>query len=76
MGLLDHTEEEYLKGHPRRITIDESRIKNLLDARAHARKAKDFAQADTIRAELDDMGVEIEDHKDGTTSWKVKRRAS
>jgi cysteinyl-tRNA synthetase len=76
MGLLDHTEEEYLKGHPRRMTIDESKIKNLLDARAHARKARNFAQADTIRAELADMGVEIEDRKDGTTTWKMKRKAS
>jgi cysteinyl-tRNA synthetase len=76
MGLLDHTEEEYLKGHPRRMTFDEFKIKNLLDTRAHARKARDFAQADTIRTELADMGVEIEDHKDGTTSWKIKRKAS
>jgi cysteinyl-tRNA synthetase len=76
LGLLEHTEEEYSKGHPRRIAIDESKIKNLIDARARARKTRDFKQADTIRAELADMGVEIEDHRDGTTSWKIKRRAS
>jgi cysteinyl-tRNA synthetase len=76
MGLLVHTEEEYLRADPRRVKIDESKIKGLIDARGHARRMKNFAQADTIRAELADMGVEIEDHRDGTTSWKMKRRAS
>src|SRR5207248_11555336 len=76
MGLLEHTEGEYLRGHPRQIAIDESKIKNLVDARAHARKTRNFKQADTIRAELADLGVEIEDLRDGTTSWKIKRRAS
>ena len=48
-------------------------MKNLINARASARKKKDFSQADGIRDELEAMGVEIEDHKDGTTTWKVKR---
>jgi cysteinyl-tRNA synthetase len=76
VGLFQRNERDYLSRHPRRIALDESKIRSLLDARAHARKAKNFAQADTIRAELADMGVEIEDHRDGTTSWKIKRRAS
>jgi cysteinyl-tRNA synthetase len=76
MGILGQTEGEYLRRHPLRIAIDESKIKNLIDARAHARKSKNFKQADIIRHELANMGVEIEDHRDGTTSWKIKRRAS
>ena len=76
LGILEKTEEEYLKADPRRIAIDESKVKSLIDARAHARKARNFKQADSIRAELVDMGVEIEDHKDGSTSWKLRRRAS
>jgi cysteinyl-tRNA synthetase len=76
MGILGQTEREYLEGHPLRSAIDESKVKNLIDARAHARKSKNFKQADAIREELASMGVEIEDHKDGTTSWKIKRRAS
>jgi cysteinyl-tRNA synthetase len=76
MGILGHTEGEFLRRHPLRIAIDESKIKNLIDARAHARKTKNFKQADIIRDELTNMGVEIEDHRDGTTSWKIKRRAS
>jgi cysteinyl-tRNA synthetase len=76
MGILAQAEREYVRRHPRRIAIDEAKIKNLIDARAHARRTRNFKQADIIRDELTDMGVEIEDHKDGTTSWKMKRRAS
>jgi len=55
-----------------RGSLDETKIVSLVEARNAARKSKDFAQADRIRAELTDMGVEVEDGKDGTT-WKVKR---
>ena len=43
-----------------------------------ARKAKDFAEADRIRAELDAMGIALKDSKDPATgelvtTWEVKR---
>ena len=76
LGILEKTRGEYLKADPRRVAIDESKVKSLIDARAHARKTRNFKQADSIRDELVDMGVEIEDHKDGSTSWKIRRRAS
>jgi cysteinyl-tRNA synthetase len=76
MGILGQTEAEYLRSDPLRNAIDESKIKHLIDARAQARKTRDFKQADSIRDELANMGVEIEDHGDGTTSWKMKRKAS
>ncbi|TMJ33453.1 MAG: cysteine--tRNA ligase [Alphaproteobacteria bacterium] len=76
IGILGHTEAEYLRSDPRRIALDERTINNLIDARAVARKRKDFKQADTIRDELADMGVEIEDRRDGSTSWKISRKTS
>ena len=72
LGILEKTEEEYLKADPRRIAIDESKVKSLIDARAQARKAKNFEQADSIRDELARMGVVLKDSKDGTT-WEVAR---
>ena len=73
LGSLATTEKKYLRSYPRRPLVDESKVKNLINARASARKKKDFSQADGIRDELEAMGVGIEDHKDGTTTWKVKR---
>ncbi len=52
---------------------DEAKIARLITARNEARALKNFSKADRIRDELGAMGVELEDHKDGTTSWKVKR---
>ena len=45
----------------------------LIDERNAARKAKNFTESDRIRDELKAMGIELEDHKDGTTTWKVVR---
>jgi cysteinyl-tRNA synthetase len=53
--------------------IDAVKIDALIDARKAARKAKNFKEGDRIRDELNAIGIELEDHKDGTTTWKVKR---
>jgi cysteinyl-tRNA synthetase len=48
-------------------------IEALIAARNEARKERNFEMADRIRHELNAMGIELEDHKDGTTTWKLKR---
>ncbi len=53
--------------------IERALINGHIAARAAARKAKDFAEADRIRKELDDMGVVLKDNPDGTTTPEVKR---
>ena len=45
-------------------------IRLLIDLRAEARKRKDFAIGDSIRTRLSDLGVTLEDGKDGTM-WKA-----
>jgi cysteinyl-tRNA synthetase len=45
-------------------------VKNLIDARAAARKAKNFKESDRIRDKLAEMGVVLKDSKDGTT-WEI-----
>lgn len=46
-------------------------VKLLIEQRASARKAKDFAMSDAIRDNLDTIGVTLKDGKDGTT-WEKK----
>ncbi|MGE0004139.1 MAG: cysteine--tRNA ligase [Parvibaculaceae bacterium] len=53
--------------------IDERRVDELIAARLKARAARDWAESDRLRSELDAMGVAVMDNKDGTTSWEVKR---
>jgi len=52
--------------------LDVLTIESLVAARSAARKNKDFSESDRIRNEIAEMGVELEDHRDGTTTWKVK----
>jgi cysteinyl-tRNA synthetase len=54
-------------------SVDECKVVNLIEARNAARKVKNFKESDRIRDELKAMGVELEDKKDGTTTWKVRR---
>jgi cysteinyl-tRNA synthetase len=49
----------------------EAEILALIQGRADARKAKDFARADQIRQDLDARGVVIKDGPTGTT-WTFK----
>jgi cysteinyl-tRNA synthetase len=53
--------------------MSEGEVERLIEQRLQARKARNFAEADRIRAELDATGIELEDHKDGPTTWKTKR---
>jgi cysteinyl-tRNA synthetase len=43
----------------------------LIDLRAEARKAKNFAVADTIRKRLGELKVTLEDRPGGKTDWRV-----
>lgn len=43
----------------------------LMDLRTESRKKKDFATADRIRDSLDELGVTIEDRKEGTL-WRIQ----
>src|SRR5215813_4446140 len=57
----------------RELGLDPARIDALVVGRNAAREAKNFKEADRLRDELKAMGIELEDKKDGTTLWKVKR---
>jgi cysteinyl-tRNA synthetase len=63
---------------PRAAAVDEAAVDGLICARRSARSAKNFAEADRIRDELDAMGIQLRDSKDPrtgelVTTWELKR---
>lgn len=50
-----------------------SYIEDKINRRNQCRLTKKFSEADGIRKELLDKGIVLEDLKDGTTIWRIKR---
>ena len=69
LGLLREEPETYLKGAARAGTLSDADIERRIAARNEARVAKDWQQADRIRAELKSQGIVLEDGVQGTT-WR------
>ncbi len=69
MGLLGSDPEEWLRGAQRGDAV---LVDQLIADRAAARKTRNFAAADKIRARLLDLEIVLEDHPDGTTTWRRK----
>jgi len=73
LGLLQQDAQAWLKGEARLVadaTVINPRIDELVRQRTEARRSKNFALADTIRAQLAMEGVVLEDKPDGTTEWR------
>jgi cysteinyl-tRNA synthetase len=68
LGLLQREPLAYLQG-ARSGGPSESQIREKIDARLAARKAKNYAEADRIRQSLEKEGVILEDGPQGT-SWR------
>ena len=71
LGLLQHTPDDWYANAPKAGDIDGAGVERLIEARNAARKGKNFAEADRLRAAIDALGVTIEDRPDGTR-WRIK----
>ncbi len=58
-----------LVGDKQEGSISDAEIDELINKRQEAKANKDFARADAIRAELKEVGIELEDAQGGTT-WR------
>ncbi|RBP26002.1 cysteinyl-tRNA synthetase [Marinobacter pelagius] len=68
LGLLQQDPEAFFQADTGgELTAEE--IESLIQARADARKAKNFAEADRIRDELAEKGIILDDSREGTT-WR------
>jgi len=70
IGLLENKQiwENFKKS---KVKVNENFINQKIDDRTKARKKGNYKLADTIRKELEDNGVIIED-KENSTTWKYK----
>ena len=68
LGILQKNPNVWL-GYGQTQNIDSQIIEKLINERKEARRNKDFNRADSIREELKNKGIEIED-KEGETIWR------
>lgn len=79
IGLLQRNAGDFLKGRviagdvgmeKDAVSISETDIQSMINARTIAKIAKDFAESDRIRADLLVNGVILEDRAGGITEWR------
>jgi len=69
LGLLQRDPTEFRQSGAQLGSITPEEIESLIDARLHARKIRDFAEADRIRGHLAGVGILLEDTAQGTI-WR------
>ena len=71
LGLMNDEPSQWLSWGKDNISVDQNKIESLIAQRNTARANKDFAEADRIRDELENLGIVLED-KGTETTWKTK----
>ncbi|TFW30004.1 cysteine--tRNA ligase [Duganella callida] len=70
IGLLERTPQQFRQAAVGGAGGDDAAIVAAIARRAEAKKARNFAESDQIRAELLAQGIILEDKPDGTTNWR------
>ena len=69
LGLTDLTPAD-LDIAPSEVAVSADEVDMLVAERSKARVLKDFARSDALRQRLADLGVIVEDHAAGESSWR------
>ena len=67
LGLLQRDPQTFLQAG---VSVDDAVVAASIAARTAAKQAKNFAEADRIRAELLSLGIVLEDKPGGMTEWR------
>ena len=67
LGILQQSPKAWFKGA---ANPEDAEITALINARVAAKKTKNWAEADRIRAVLKDKNIILEDRPDGSTDWR------
>ncbi|MBI3231097.1 MAG: cysteine--tRNA ligase [Burkholderiales bacterium] len=70
LGLLQRDPQAFLQGAPSASSLSNEQIEAQIAARLDAKKAKNFQEADRIRADLLAAGIVLEDKPSGQTEWR------
>jgi len=68
LGVLQQSPRDFLQAGSQ---LDEATILGLIEARATAKRERNFAEADRIRRDLAEQGIELKDSAQGTTWVKA-----
>jgi cysteinyl-tRNA synthetase len=70
LGILQQDPDIYLKRSAGVKGLSDAEVEALLAARNAARAAKDYAESDRIRAQLNAAGILLDDRAGGSTQWR------
>ncbi len=70
VGLLGRPPQAFLQGSSPEGGLSDDQVSEQIAARAQAKKDKQFAEADRIRAGLLEQGIVLEDKPGGITEWR------
>ncbi len=73
LGIFQKEPSGWFNSQEKKISINEKKIKELIETRNQAREKKDYQLADQIRKELYNMGIEIKDES-VETKWKIIKK--